>query len=233
MLVALTALVVAKSGTAIAAGLVSGDSLVKKHSLSGNRLRNHTITGTQVNLNKLGKVPSAKNADHATTATSATSATTAKTAITASAATAAVTAANAANATDLGGQPASAYEPSGNLLRTGLVTLNSGQTTTLPTFAPFTLTLKCVPGTGSAINAELDASSTVANSIAFGTALPTAGTAAKIMSDPSTATYSDDDNNTVDFLTPTGSSYQALVSIGHDAAGAPGKCFANAVIFAS
>jgi hypothetical protein len=39
--------------------LVSGDKLIKKHSVSGNRLRNHAITGKQVNLNKLGKVPSA------------------------------------------------------------------------------------------------------------------------------------------------------------------------------
>ena len=224
MLVALTALVVAMSGTAIAAGLVNGDKLIRKHSLSGNRLRNHTITGTQVNLNKLGKVPSAKNADFATAA---------KTATTAAAATAAVTAATAANATDLGGQPAGAYEPSANLMRTGLVTLTPGQTTTLATFAPFTVTFKCVAGTGSAINAELDASSTVANSIAFGTQLPTAATAVKIMSEPSTAAFSDDDNNTVDFLTPTGSSYEALVSIGHDAAAAAGKCFANAAIFAS
>ncbi|HTX33063.1 MAG TPA: hypothetical protein VMD09_16895 [Solirubrobacteraceae bacterium] len=78
MIVAITALVFAASGTAAAAThMFSGDKLIKKHSLSGNRLRNHTITGTQVNLNKLGKVPSAKNADHATTANSATTATSA------------------------------------------------------------------------------------------------------------------------------------------------------------
>jgi hypothetical protein len=84
-----TALVFAASGTAAAAGLLSGDKLIKKHSLSGNRLRNHTITGTQINMNKLGKVPSAKNADHATladTATNATSATNATKATTAGAA---------------------------------------------------------------------------------------------------------------------------------------------------
>jgi hypothetical protein len=63
MVVAMLALVVALTGTAYAAGLVNGDKLIKKNSLSGNRLRNHTITGTQVNLNQLGKVPSAKNAD--------------------------------------------------------------------------------------------------------------------------------------------------------------------------
>ncbi|HLY47569.1 MAG TPA: hypothetical protein VKR21_00080 [Solirubrobacteraceae bacterium] len=47
MVVATTALVFAVSGSALAASnLVSGDSLIKKHSLSGNRLRNHTITAT-------------------------------------------------------------------------------------------------------------------------------------------------------------------------------------------
>ena len=66
MVVALLALVIAASGTAIAASTqVSGDSLIKKNSLSGNRLRNKTLTGTQINLSKLGKVPSAIHADAA------------------------------------------------------------------------------------------------------------------------------------------------------------------------
>lgn len=51
---------IALGGTAFAA--VSGDSLIKKNSLSGNRLKNHTVTGTQVNLGKLGTVPTATNA---------------------------------------------------------------------------------------------------------------------------------------------------------------------------
>ena len=72
MMVALLALVVALGGTAFAAvAMVKGDKLIKKGSLSGNRLRKHTITGTQVNLSKLGKVPSASKADSATSATNA------------------------------------------------------------------------------------------------------------------------------------------------------------------
>lgn len=75
MVVALLALVFATAGTAVAATkLVSGDKLIKKHSLSGNRLRNHTLTGKQINLAKLGKVPSALSADHAGEAGHATSA---------------------------------------------------------------------------------------------------------------------------------------------------------------
>jgi hypothetical protein len=81
LVVAIIALVVAASGTAVAASsLVSGDGLIKKHSLSGNRLVNHTLTGKQINLNKLGKVPNAANADHATNANHATNADNATTA---------------------------------------------------------------------------------------------------------------------------------------------------------
>ena len=48
--------------------------------IAGNKLKNNTITGTQVNESKLGKVPSATKADSATSATdAATSATSATT----------------------------------------------------------------------------------------------------------------------------------------------------------
>ena len=64
MVVAVTALVVATSGTAVAASqLVNGDHLIRKNSLSGNRLHNHTLTGLQIRLSELGTVPNAKNAD--------------------------------------------------------------------------------------------------------------------------------------------------------------------------
>ena len=92
MVVAMAALLVALSGTAVAAGhLARGDSLIAKKTLSGNRLRNHTLSGTQINLSKLGKVNSAKKADTATNATNAT------------------TAATATNALSLGGVVASGY----------------------------------------------------------------------------------------------------------------------------
>jgi hypothetical protein len=100
MVVAMLALVVAASGTAIAAtNLVSGDKLIKKGSLSGNRLRKHTLTGTQINLKKLGKVPNAKQADQATNAKNATNASTATNATNATNATTATNATNATNAT--------------------------------------------------------------------------------------------------------------------------------------
>lgn len=72
LVVAVVALAVALSGTAIAAtGRVSGDKLIKPGSLSGNRLRSHTVTGKQINLAKLGTVPSASQAADATAATDA------------------------------------------------------------------------------------------------------------------------------------------------------------------
>jgi hypothetical protein len=61
MVVAIVALFVAASGTAVAASkLTSGDALISPNSLSGNRLRSHTLTAKQVNLGKLGVVPASK-----------------------------------------------------------------------------------------------------------------------------------------------------------------------------
>jgi hypothetical protein len=66
LVVAIAALVIAASGTAFAAGrLVSGDSLIKKRSLSGDRLRNDSVSGKQIKLSSLGQVPSAKTAANA------------------------------------------------------------------------------------------------------------------------------------------------------------------------
>src|SRR6201999_2907477 len=76
LVISIIALVLAASGSAMAASkLVKGDSLIKQNSLSGNRLKNHSLTGTQINLSKLGKVPQAAKADTATDATNATNAT--------------------------------------------------------------------------------------------------------------------------------------------------------------
>jgi hypothetical protein len=69
MAVAVTALVVALSGTAIAAtSMMDGDKLIKPNSLSGDRLRNHTVTRQQIDLSRLGQVPSATRANNAANA---------------------------------------------------------------------------------------------------------------------------------------------------------------------
>jgi hypothetical protein len=78
LVISIVALVLAASGTAVAASkLVSGNSLIKLNSLSGNRLKKGSVTGKQIALSTLGTVPSATKATSATTATTATSATTA------------------------------------------------------------------------------------------------------------------------------------------------------------
>jgi hypothetical protein len=59
---------------------VSGNSLIKMNSLSGNRLKKGSVTGKQIALSTLGTVPSATKATTATSATSAQTATTATTA---------------------------------------------------------------------------------------------------------------------------------------------------------
>jgi hypothetical protein len=72
MVVAFLALIVASSGGAVAASrLAIGDSIIRPRSLSGNRLRSHTVGRAQINLTRLGTVPAALRAVSATTATSA------------------------------------------------------------------------------------------------------------------------------------------------------------------
>ncbi len=153
MVVAVIALVVAASGTAVAASkLVKGDQLIAKHSLSGNRLRNRTVTGKQLKLSSLGTVPSAENAVNATNATNAT---------------------NASNASTVGGDAPSAFDASSNWTRTGLVGIDEGQSATLAAFGPFTITMKCLD-TGGEPEVQLFVTSTAPGSTALGTALPSA-----------------------------------------------------------
>ena len=63
MVVALMALVVALGGTAYAAGQINGNS-IQKQSIGGGKLKKQTLTGYQVNVNKLGEVPLAKRTTH-------------------------------------------------------------------------------------------------------------------------------------------------------------------------
>jgi len=61
--IASLALVVAMSGTAVAAtALHSGDALIAKRTLSGNRLRVATVTGREIKESSLGTVPRAARA---------------------------------------------------------------------------------------------------------------------------------------------------------------------------
>ena len=159
MAVAIAALVVAASGSAVAATkLVRGDSLIKKNSLSGNRLRNHTLTGQQIRVSSLGQVPSAKSAITAKSAS---------------------TAKSAGDADTVGGQKPSAFEPASSFVRSGLVTASGGQTVKLAGFGPFTVNLTCNDDGSGTFDAEIDVTSSTSSSEVLGLQL-TAGTAAEI-----------------------------------------------------
>ncbi|MBV9310236.1 MAG: hypothetical protein JOZ73_05360 [Solirubrobacterales bacterium] len=64
--VALLALFVALGGTGYAAAKINGKN-IKNGTITAKKLKKHTLTGKQINLNQLGKVPSASNADNANT----------------------------------------------------------------------------------------------------------------------------------------------------------------------
>ncbi len=194
MVVAVIALIVALSGTALAASLVSGDSLIKKNSLSGNRLRNHSVSGTQISMGKLGKVPSAKRADSAKSADSAKKASSATT---------------AGNALELGGQPAANYLTTANHIGTNGVVKASGTATgnTVPVFTagPFTVTMTCTK-TVSGTALKMFAASSEANSLLNGTAVATANTSTDTGPDISATTLANKvtDNVNIDFEAPSG-----------------------------
>jgi hypothetical protein len=63
MVVAVIALVVALAGTAYAAQSINGGSIMKQ-TIGAGKLKQKTLTGYQINLNKLGTVPLAKRAAH-------------------------------------------------------------------------------------------------------------------------------------------------------------------------
>jgi hypothetical protein len=64
MVVAVTALVVALAGTAYAAQTINGGAIMKQ-TIGAGKLKHKTLTGYQINTNKLGVVPSAQSATRA------------------------------------------------------------------------------------------------------------------------------------------------------------------------
>lgn len=63
MVVAIVALVVALAGTAYAAQTINGGA-IKKQTIGAGKLKHKTLTGYQINTNKLGVVPAAQRASH-------------------------------------------------------------------------------------------------------------------------------------------------------------------------
>jgi hypothetical protein len=94
--IALIALFVALGGTSYAMSQING-SQIKNRSIAGNKLKKHSVNGTDVCVSGFPKVPAAHTADSATSATTATKAGTITGSITGSQVSSAV--ANATNAT--------------------------------------------------------------------------------------------------------------------------------------
>jgi hypothetical protein len=63
MVVAIVALIVALAGTAYAAQTINGGA-IKKQTIGAGKLKHKTLTGYQINTNKLGVVPAAQRASH-------------------------------------------------------------------------------------------------------------------------------------------------------------------------
>jgi len=63
MVVAVIALLVALAGTAYAAQTINGGA-IKKQTIGAGKLKHKTLTGFQINTNKLGVVPLAQRATH-------------------------------------------------------------------------------------------------------------------------------------------------------------------------
>jgi hypothetical protein len=216
LVVAIIALVVAASGTAFAAGrLASGDNLIRKDSLSGDRLRRHTLTDSQINVNKLGTVPKAANAAHA------------------------------GDADQLGGKPASAYltvggSSSGTATGTttapvfspvgtqGVVKASgtvAGHTVPVLSSGPFTLTMTCTTNSDGGPSLTINAGSSENNSDLAGT-FATANTPTDIGADvlDSTTPASYDGLN-LTFEAPSGARLSLQGAVGVDSLGT--DCWAS------
>jgi hypothetical protein len=225
VVISTVAVVIASSGTAFAGGTIA--SIARSVGLSSKQKSQvRTVADNQIK-DKAAKlsVLNATNAIDADTAIQALSATNA---------TSAETAASATNSTNLNGLPASAYEASSHFTRSGLVTAASGQTVNLTSFGPFVLQLDCVAAGAGSVEPEILATSTVANSIGFGTAMPVAGTSYEVDNDGTETTFNEDDDNATAFFTLAGASFIADITYGSDLpGGAANSCFALAPSFSN
>jgi hypothetical protein len=207
MVVAIVALVVAMSGTAVAASkLVKGDSLVKKNSLSGNRLKNHSVYWNKIKWSSVGTVNNAKNAT------------------------------NAANAATLGGQAPSAFDAASNFTRTGFASANEGGSATLAQFGPFVLTMHCSTNSGTP-DSYVSVASTQSYTTAGFQRLSAGGTAPTAIAqaspgfsgDAATA-FEDSYPNDLDFTAPGGGLWIGHVVAQTNNPGNTGQCGAFATI---
>jgi hypothetical protein len=114
LVISILALIMSMAGTGYAALRLPSNSVgsdqLRRGAVNGSKVKDHSLTGSDIALDALGTVPSAANADHATSADTALSAANATNATSATNATNATTAVKSTNAANLGGFPAADYE---------------------------------------------------------------------------------------------------------------------------
>lgn len=141
--VSLIALFVALGGTSYAALTISGKN-VKNRSLTGKDIKRNSLGPKEIKEGKLGIVPRAQKAMHADRAETASKA---HRADQASRATTAGRADSAADADTVGGLAPSAFVSADRFFR-GFVTARREQTTTVLSYGPYTILLRCLSSFG-------------------------------------------------------------------------------------
>ena len=213
LVLSLIALFMALGGTSYAADKV----ILTKHS------------DAKADTKLIKKLAPTLSVKHAKTANSATTATNASHATTADSATNATNATTAANATELGGQPASSYLTTASRIGTpGIVkeaATAGGNTVTLFTVGPFTVTMVCT-NTGTGPSLKLMATSSENNSVLNGSLVTTAGTSTDVGPDlGASTTFHESDDVNDDFEAPSGAQAILVGAVGTNSLGT--DCWAN------
>jgi hypothetical protein len=142
---------------------------------------------------------------------------------------------DAANAANLNGQPASAYELSSHFVRSGFVTARAGATAILATFGSFALTLKCNTSPGPSPAAEIDATSSEADSEGAGTQMVTPGQSYPVLAGLATdGAFDARSGLPAEFFTPGGQAFAAVLTVGENYPGlTSAPCYGSALVMAS
>jgi hypothetical protein len=124
------------------------------------------------------------------------------------------------NANSLGGKPASVYAAAGNIVRSGLIRASKGQTVTILTSGPFTLSLKCVDAGAGKTEDIFQASSTEASLLDSSTQLTT-----REVETHESAAGSSSTGTSRSFIAPSGAVLEGVSNDGVNLLGA--DCFAS------
>jgi hypothetical protein len=227
MVISVVALSIAIGGTGYAASTVvsPGATTAKKKKPSESTTDKKLIKGLAPTLTvKAAKsATNATNAQNAQNAVNATNATNAQNA---------VNAGTANNANNLGGQPASAFVSNGNHASSGGVIklggTTGGNTQTVLTKGPFTLTLTCTKDAAGNVKESFDASSSEDKSVINGHVVTPAGTKQNLDTlggAGGSTTFSNNNDVNYDFEAPSGFGFLFISSDGINSLGT--DCWLN------